>query len=168
MLLFIDTEFTGLGQQYPRLISIGLVSEDGLQTFYAELQPDSYMERATDWVKANVLPLLNGGHFIMSPDALRKSLAEWIGTLGPVKVATDSRDYDHEFLRAILAPWPANVDPEPFVLNINYMQDIDKFHSALEKAFTSGGLRRHHALDDAKANRLGWLAAGGAFDWGTM
>jgi hypothetical protein len=22
-------------------------------------------------------------------------------------------------------------------------------------------LRRHHALDDAKANRLGWIAAGG-------
>lgn len=29
------------------------------------------------------------------------------------------------------------------------------------KAAVAGGLRRHHALDDAKANRLGWIAAGG-------
>lgn len=37
LLLFIDTEFTGLNQRWPRLISIGLVSDDGGRTFYADL-----------------------------------------------------------------------------------------------------------------------------------
>lgn len=39
MLIFFDTEFTELGID-PRLISIGLVSEDG-RTFYAKLT-DTY------------------------------------------------------------------------------------------------------------------------------
>ena len=41
-LLFLDTEFTGLGQRSPNLISMGLVSEDGRHSFYAELTPESY------------------------------------------------------------------------------------------------------------------------------
>ena len=37
LLLFIDTEFTGLNQRWTRLISIGLVAEDGERTFCAGL-----------------------------------------------------------------------------------------------------------------------------------
>jgi hypothetical protein len=40
MLLFLDTEFTGLNQAKPDLISIGLVDEAGRE-FYAEL-PESH------------------------------------------------------------------------------------------------------------------------------
>ena len=58
--------------------------------------------------------------------------------------------------------WPANLDGQPLLLNINHLNDYVAFQDAVEKAFTSG-LRRHHALDDAKANRLGWIAAGGLF-----
>ena len=43
---------------------------------------------------------------------------------------------------------------------MNYLNDFDAFEEALEKAFEDG-LRRHHALDDANANRIGWAAAGG-------
>lgn len=57
MVLFLDTEFTGLGQRWPRLISIGLVSEDGQHSFYAELPAASFMEKVTPWVRENVLPL---------------------------------------------------------------------------------------------------------------
>ena len=35
-----------------------------------------------------------------------------------------------------------------------------EFNLAIKWAF-AGGLRRHHTLDDAKANRLGWFAANG-------
>ena len=41
MLIFFDTEFTEIGVD-PRLISIGLISEDD-QTFYAELT-DTYTQ----------------------------------------------------------------------------------------------------------------------------
>ena len=40
MLVFFDTEFTELGPN-AKLISIGLVTEDGRHTFYAELT-DTY------------------------------------------------------------------------------------------------------------------------------
>lgn len=49
---------------------------------------------------------------------------------------------------------PPNVDGRPYVL-----PQSPSFNLAVEEAFASG-LRRHHALDDAKANRLGWLALG--------
>jgi hypothetical protein len=48
---------------------------------------------------------------------------------------------------------------------MNYLNDYDLFVEAVEKAFRS--LRRHHSLDDAKANRLGWIAAGGDIDQAT-
>ncbi|CAH2920018.1 MAG: hypothetical protein CPSOU_3559 [uncultured Paraburkholderia sp.] len=37
MLLFLDTEYTGLRQHTPKLISLGMVSEDGQREFYVEL-----------------------------------------------------------------------------------------------------------------------------------
>lgn len=158
--VFLDTEFTGLGQRWPRLISIGLVSEDGLSSFYAELPAESYREKITPWVQANVLPLLEGGACIMQPAELRQRLAEWIGTQAEVVIASDSLEYDFKFLRAVLDPWPGNVADHPLLLTMNYLNEYDAFGKAVDEAFASG-LRRHHALDDAKANRLGWIAAGG-------
>jgi hypothetical protein len=43
---------------------------------------------------------------------------------------------------------------------MNYLMQFDEFEPAIERAFAAG-LRRHHALDDAKANRMGWISAGG-------
>lgn len=56
--------------------------------------------------------------------------------------------------------WPQNLSPEPVLLTMNYLRDYDPFVDVVEKAL-SEGLRRHHALEDAKANRLGWIASGG-------
>lgn len=158
MILFLDTEFTGLGQRWPRLISIGLVSEDGQHSFYAELATESYMDNCSAWVRENVLPLLDGGDRIMQPDELRQRLAEWIGAQGAMQIACDSKDFDFAYLRAILDPWPANIDPKSLALKFDADRG-ERFNDAVEKSF-AGGLRRHHALDDAKANRLGWIAVG--------
>ena len=158
--VFIDTEFTGLGQRCPHLISIGLISEDGQHTFYAELTPESYMEKVTPWVQDNVLPLLESGDHVLQPDTLRKQLADWLTSLGEVVIATDEPEYDIAFLRALLERWPTNVAKEPLRLNMNYLHDFDAFEATMDAAYASG-LRRHHALDDAKANRFGWIAAGG-------
>lgn len=160
MILFLDTEFTGLGQRWPRLISIGLVSEDGQYAFYAELAAEGYIDKCAPWVRENVLPLLEGGDRIMQPDELRQRLAEWIGALGAVRIAVDGgNSLDFSFLRSTLVPWPANVDGKPEILLFDADRG-ERFINAMEKSFAEG-LRRHHALDDAKANRLGWIAAGG-------
>jgi len=52
MILFLDTEFTGLHQQ-ATLISLALVAEDG-QAFYAEFT-DYDASQCDDWIQKNVL-----------------------------------------------------------------------------------------------------------------
>lgn len=152
MILFLDTEFTGLGQRWPRLISIGLVSEDGQHEFYAELTAEGYMPKCDGWVKENVLPLLNGGDCVMQPDELRQRLAVWISALGDVQIGTDSRT-DFDLIRATLDPWPANIHSKMLHLaSQDFAEAVDKIQ-AENKNF-----RQHHALDDAKANRLAWMA----------
>lgn len=51
MLVFLDTEYSGLGQRLPSLISLALVPEDGKREFYAELPAGGYAEQCDYWVK---------------------------------------------------------------------------------------------------------------------
>lgn len=162
MLIFFDTEFTELGID-PRLISIGLVSEDGERTFYAELS-DTYQPRhCSDFVREAVVPLLEGGNTRMTMPDLALRLGNWLESFEqPVKLATDSLAWDWPWIQEIFCDpwtWPENLDGKPLLLTMNYLNDYDRFIDAMEKAFRS--LRRHHSLDDAEANRLGWIAAGG-------
>lgn len=167
MKIFFDTEFNDLVKT-PKLISIGLVDESGTRTFYAESSDTYEVDECSEWVHENVLPLLEGGEALMSLRELRGRLREWLGSFGqPATLATDSLAWDWPRIQELFAApmdWPANVDRRPLLLSMNYLNDYDKFEQAVEEAFATGLLRRHHALDDAKANRLGWLAAGGDID----
>jgi hypothetical protein len=159
-LVFLDTEFTGLAQRWPRLISIGLVTEDGSREFYAELTPEGYLEKITPWVRENVLPLLDGGRHVVHPRDLCRQLGEWIADLGPVRLVGDMGiTTDIKFVESMLTPWPPNLDRRPQFIQFDTPAS-ERFTLAVENAF-AGGLRQHHALDDAKAIRLGWIAAGG-------
>ncbi|MDP1872049.1 MAG: hypothetical protein Q8K61_10550 [Gallionella sp.] len=60
MLIFFDTEFTELGID-PKLISIGLISEDGTREFYAELSDTYQPTDCSAFVHEAVLPHLQGG-----------------------------------------------------------------------------------------------------------
>lgn len=164
--IFFDTEFTDLDPG-ALLISIGLVSEDG-RTFYAELCDTWRLDDVSDFTKAEVLPLLEGGDYLMTKADLSKRLAAWLTNFAqPVQLATDSLAWDWPWIQRLFsAPgaWPANLERTPLWLTMNYLNDFDKFDHTANAAFESGGLRRHHALDDAMANRLGWFAAGGDID----
>ncbi|MBP2666364.1 MAG: hypothetical protein H6Q76_1344 [Firmicutes bacterium] len=157
MLIFFDTEFTDLSID-GRLISIGLVAEDGKRTFYAELS-DTYAEKhCSDFVRLAVLPHLEGGNKAVTLVELTVQLGKWLEEFDrPVKLATDSLSWDWPWIQEIFrdpGTWPKNVEKKPKILG----QDTD-LNLAIENAFSSG-LRRHHSLDDAKANRLGWLSQG--------
>lgn len=65
--IFFDTEFTTLDPQKGELMSIGLVSYDGRNELYLELEYDS--KTVEPWVKKHVLPTLRG-------DAVSKSEAQ--------------------------------------------------------------------------------------------
>lgn len=165
MLVFFDTEFSDLGID-PRLVSIGLVSENGERTFYAELSDTYQVKDCGEFTKLVVLPLLEGGDKALSMHELTLRLGNWLEDFDePVTLATDSLSWDWPWIQEIFyidGTWPANVARRPLLLSMNYLNDYDCFIEAVEKAFSS--LRRHHSLDDAKANRLGWIAAGGDTD----
>lgn len=161
--VFFDTEFTDLVID-PKLISIGLVDETGERTFYAELSDTWRLNDVGDFARVTVVPQLEGGTTLVSMRELGERLTAWLEAFGePVKLATDSLTWDWSWVQEIFfehGAWPGNVDGKPLLLTVNYINDYDAFLHAVESGF-SAGLRRHHALDDAKANRLGWIAGGG-------
>jgi len=155
VIIFFDTEFTELGL-HPRLISIGLVSDDGQHELYVELEDTYQIDDCSDFVRESVLPHLQGGNARMSIQELTVRLGNWLEEIEePVQLATDSLHWDWPWIQKIFSDpslWPTNLAAKPLILGQNLELEF-----AIETAFT-GGLRRHHALDDAKANRLGWLA----------
>jgi len=155
-LIFFDTEFTELGAD-PRLISIGLVSEDGKHSFYAELSDTYKKTDCSDFAEEFVLPLLQGGEALMSMNDLSTQLRKWIEAFNrPVMLVTDSLAWDWPWITEIfdsLNAWPINLARTPFIL-----EQTMQLNNAKNLA-VGRGLRKHHALDDAKANRLGYLAS---------
>lgn len=156
-LLFLDTEFSNLGPE-PKLISIGLVSHKSGDCFYAEVPPETYQESCSAWVRQHVLPLLEGGERVMSFDKLSDRLAQWIDNQKASKIVSDYPKYDFTFLKALLDPWPSQLEasPEHFSLSDasqlrpNLMQKFCDDYYSLDKP-------QHHALNDAKALRQIWL-----------
>ena len=153
MRVFFDTEFSGLTID-PRLISIGLVDEAG-ETFYAELSDTYTAEDCDPFVQEGVLPKLNGGDALMTMRELGERLLAWIENYQePVTLLTDSMAWDWPWIQEVfyeLDCWPKNLVRRPEILS-----QEPAFNLAVERAYAAG-LRRHHALDDAKANRLAWL-----------
>lgn len=164
--IFLDTEFTGLVDD-AKLISIGLIDAIGERSFYAELSDTWESRDASDFVRGIVLPQLDGGSTRITIAELGERLVAWLEAFNePLQLATDSLAWDWRWLQEIFRAhgrWPTNVDSGPLLLTMNYLNNFDAFEAGIEAAF-AGGLRRHHALDDAKANRLGWIAAGGDID----
>lgn len=160
-LLFFDSEFTELGID-PKLISIGLVSEDGVHEFYAELSDTYQPKDCSAFVQEAVLPHLQGGDARLTMNELALRLGNWIENFEqPVQLATDSLSWDWPWIQEIfndVAFWPKNLDGKP--ASLYEMVGAQKMEQEVEYTFRdhTPRLRRHHALDDAKANRLAWFA----------
>jgi len=158
MLIFLDTEFTGLGQPDPKLISLALVPADGRREFYAELAVGEGWTHGdcSDFVCQEVLPILNGGKFTVSADDLKIHLLAWFAAMPrSIQVACDS-EIDFRFLKAVLADgWPDNLVKRYF--DLRPMVDTTIYDRAVQRYYTPDRLP-HNALADAQAYRLGWLA----------
>jgi hypothetical protein len=161
MLLFLDTEFTGLNQAKPDLISIALVDESGRE-FYAELPESDWTVQCTEWVHFNVLPHLWGGSYVQSRELIRERLVAWIEVVHKEAVIiTDFADSDFfKQLKPLLTTWPANLHPWPLQFSAWSMGDdrepelrqiINDYHTPERPA--------HHALHDAHALRLATMYA---------
>lgn len=161
MLIFLDTEFTGLDQNKPDLISIGLVDETGRE-FYAELPEAHWAVQCNEWVHFNVLPHLSGrSPHVQSEAFIRERLTAWIENVkDEVLIVTDCPDADFTQLKRLLTQWPRNLNNLPMLFTAWSMGDDQQ--PALQRLMKDhyGPCRpEHHALHDAHALRLGVLYA---------
>lgn len=155
MLIFFDTEFCEL-KENAKLISIGFASEDGRE-FYAELTDTYQSNDLSEFAIEFVTPFLTGGDALKTQLELSGSLKAWVESFNvEVTLATDNVYWDWPYITNLLNIWPANLSKECFLLNLNYLKDADLYFDTVKHAYARG-LKRHNALDDARANRLGWL-----------
>jgi len=166
--IFFDCEFTKLqeGSEYnpSEMISIGCISEDG-KSFYAEntvaiARPDHFSK----FVVETVIPLLDGKMCEMPYDEIAKKLLIWIESFeGKVKMWTDAPVFDWPHIEQMFNNygWPSNLVRKPIPLSFPNSIQQTRFHAGVEDAFKSfqPKLRRHHALDDAIANKYGFQRA---------
>lgn len=151
MRIYFDTEFTRLASD-ARLISIGLVAEDGVTCFYAEMT-DTFVESDCSAFCVNhVLPLLEGGESQMTFVQLQKRLCRWLEERGPGTLLVCDSPRDVTQIRTIFPNGlPVNCSATVLSPLSNLLRRIINFRRRLHKRH---GLRVHHALDDAKVNRL--------------
>lgn len=151
MLIFLDTEYTNPVSR--DLISIGLISEDGQHMFYGE-RSDFDERLCNDFVRSEVLPLLSGDR--LSLGQLRPALRAWFQRLPRrVEIACDSH-IDFELLHTVLGEEiPTNLVGR---FDLRSLIDSTVFHHAVCRFHDLPGQPWHHALEDAKAHRAGWMA----------
>ena len=156
MRVFFDCEFTGMvGIRHdPKLISIGLVAEDGRE-IYAELSDTWTEEICSNFVLDTVLPELTGGDALMTEAECAGRLKDWIEAFGmPVELCSDSPTFDWPFVEDLFGRygWPSNLSKKCIWI------EIDDYHcyEATEQFWQDNlhlGAVRHHALWDARALR---------------
>ena len=165
--LFLDTEWADpLARQ---LVSLALVSEDGLREFYAEINP--LPQSPTDFVQHVVYPLLDRGSSAMQPPDFTKSLRHFLSSVSEPCVLADHPN-DLSLLQHAIAGFDL-IDaqaqacgPIPRPVYCRMLKDgitqlvLEDYFDAHPEAKR----RRHHALVDAQALRMAWLALTGRIE----
>ncbi len=160
MLIFCDTEFSGLDQIKPDLISIALVDETGRE-FYAELPPATYQVQLSEWTHNNVVCHLWDGKYVQTLEQIRGRIVPWIeAAQDKAMIVTDCPNADFTLLKPLLLQWPKNLAKFPMIFDSWSMGDSKQ--PALQKvidSYFSAERPQHHALHDAHALRLGMMHA---------
>ncbi|NCN89503.1 MAG: hypothetical protein GW936_08730 [Gallionella sp.] len=162
--VFFDTEFTRFRdlEHEPKLISIGLVAEDGRE-FYAELT-DTYQESdCSDFVLDVVRPLLDGSNKLQEAQ-LAVQLKDWIERLGADEVVLrcDAPAYDWTFVVELFrfyGVWASNLRRKSGTVYFDSDRQIHRYQSALAMFWMDNQARMHHALVDARSMRFAWRYA---------
>jgi hypothetical protein len=156
MLLFLDTEFTTFLDPEMELLSIGLVSEDGQHQFYGE-RSDVPEERCSDFVREAVLPLMERKPPVACDWAtLRDRLRAFIDQLPELATVACDSWFDFDLMRWLLGEtWPERLGPTRLDLGPWTMTGV---FAEGQAAFHESGFPYHHALNDARGLRAGYLA----------
>lgn len=156
--LFLDTEWADTLAS--ELVSLALVSEDGVHRYYAEVTP--LPANATDFVQHVVYPLLEHGYSAMQPIDLTRSLRRFLMQFPtPIFVLFDY-PADGALFRYALEGFESAVPPGPCPEVAMTLVRRDDVSSLIERYFmTHPELlhRRHHAGVDAEALRWAFVEA---------
>lgn len=174
MLILFDTEFTSFDK--PFLLSIGFVTADPSVELYLELDRNgqSFEKRtkcASEFLKDEVLPQFGLVPQAVATEAAMGNLAaEWLLELRRIAGEPLQLGYDYEtdsillvhMLRAA-GQWEKFdtpnvaqiVDIGPLAASGQYLNAQEDFFESLPKK----GIRRHHALADARSMRAGFFGA---------
>lgn len=169
--IFIDTEFTDF--KHMDLISLGAVSEDGIDEFYVEIT-NHIADYRSDFVNQVVMPLLDTAKYGKTFEWAAMYLAQWLDALDGDHV-TVIVDYggDWMLIEKLLKRCPTKKKLYCKFISAGLMHMLHErgIHSpekighafaawmSEQPKYYEQDPRQHHALVDAKANRHGWLAA---------
>ena len=163
--VFFDTEFSEIDPHAApaRLISIGCVAQDGRE-FYAELNDSSDTAGCSEFVVDTVLPLLEGGAYLMTEAELAVRLREWIEGLTDEMVIfrSDSVRHDWHWVVELFqnhGEFPKNLRPKCGEMYFNHDDQARKFQDGFAKYWVTNYKRMHHALVDARSLHFAWEAA---------
>jgi len=172
MLVFLDTEFTDF--QQPELLSIGIVTESG-EELYIELDLQSELGKrrsasSNEFVSARVLNQWHrfSGATCKSDEEMGGRAADWLLELarriggGIDVIYYDKTDADLlELALKAAGVWPASHPLLHFAI-VSYLRGNQVVEAAMAASWansgTLDGLKRHHALADARALRAGFHA----------
>lgn len=165
--IFLDTEFTNFNN--PKLISLGLITEDGSKSFYAELTDSYVFADCSDFVNKRVSPLLDGEPITpplnyfkiyakMTTPECREQLLQWFERINfEIIVVNDAPSFDWVLLKELFGDhWPKNLDRKCYKIVSGSLAAEQKYQHSMIQAYKDG-YRQHHALDDATVMALCWL-----------
>jgi hypothetical protein len=148
--IFFDTEFIEDGHTI-ELLAIGAVREDG-DLYYAESSEADH-SRASEWVQANVLPHLTGGHQRTKAE-IAAELIEWCGP--EPEFWAYYADYDWVALCQLFGTMMDLPDGWPmYCRDLKQLLDDRRLELSQDDSL-------HNALGDAR-----WVAATHAKVWAT-
>lgn len=164
MYFFLDTEWADvIGSE---LVSLALVSEDGLHRFYAERDP--LPEQPTDFVNNVVYPLLERGKKAISDQAFTCGLRAFLAVVPEPMVLADYPN-DFSLLTYALAGFDMPDEqaqacgplPQPVMTRMLKEGMLGMLVEDYFVGHPEAAARRHHAMVDAEALRQAWLAVTG-------
>lgn len=146
MRVFLDTEFTDF--HYPRLISFGLVAEEGRE-FYGELADGWALDHCSEFVRSTVLPLLDGN--ASTRDEAGARLVEWLASLDHSITIVSDTETDWRLLVMLIYPHVGNeLEVTGELLSLSGLSMARRHEDFLEEMLANDP-GRHHALVDARA-----------------
>lgn len=157
-IIFMDSEFSSLDPYKGEILSIGLVKPNG-EELYLELEYDGEVD---EWVKENIIPILNGSK--ISRQEAVKRIKEFIGEGNPYMICYVNQ-YDAIYWYKLFGVdnnpcfWiPIDFASVLFGLGIDpesYYKDKKEFAAKL--GIYAAKYTSHNALDDAKLLREVYL-----------